>query len=375
VGVIAPDPAVKAQLLTLGTDIINSWYTGTTDEYYNPATRIWNWNAAEAGNDNDWDVRLGLSTLCAALSRYKTPYDVHQRLFYRRLAIETVDQWFLNQQDTATGGIWRTSLANLVGDSGTCTFFGLHQVAMIAKLLNLRTRWATQIAAALDYTTGRGELTYYTNGNIMLLKLISYELGAWATGDAGRRTQVENLWSFTLTPTAYMAGLGSPNLWRGAGLRDEGGGKGYLSETSSTGSGIDLTAANVLDWIYTDAQSVYAGSGYLLFGDARYATMAQLATLKMYDRYNFTTNQFDFSGGSRNAGPGVRNIYPVGLYTGAWMLGDATHAANAPGTITKAATGLDADFRNYLNISHSTFVRGFGVTVAGAIIAAHGVPL
>jgi hypothetical protein len=380
VAVILPSPADKAKLITLGSDIFNAWYAGTpgaTEEYFNSATRIWSWNASEAGNDNDFDIRLGLSSLCAALYRFKKPRSVADRELWRRLAVETVDQWFTNQQDLATGGIWRTSLANLAGDSGTCTFFGLQQLAIIIKCLGpaYRTRWADQIADALDYTTGRGELTYYTNGNIMFLKLISYELGAYVTGDQARRDAVEDLWEFTVDPEAFRLAQGAANQWRGCGFHDEGDGVGYFSETSSTGAGTDHSASNVLDWIYTDAQANYAACGYLLFGDPRYATYANACTRKMMERWNFTTNQFDFSGGSRNAGPGVRNCTGLSLFTGGWIDGISEFEAVSSSVINNGTQGLDVDFRRYLAVSHSTFVRGFGTAVATGIIAAHGATL
>jgi hypothetical protein len=245
-------------------------------------------------------------------------------------------------------------------------------VAIIAKCLNLRTRWATQIGRALDYTAGNGDLAYYTNGNIMFLKLVGFELGAWATDDADRRQDVEDLWEFTVDPTAWSLAHGNPNYWRGCGYIEETPGKGYFSETTTTGNSINHTGTNRLDWIYTNAQAHYAALGYLLFGDSRYLSYSQACIAKMRDRFNFTTCQFEYSGGSRNAGPGVRNINGEQLGIAGWIPGDATNAADASLAINHADNGMDTDFRRYLNTTHSTFVRGFGLSVGAAIIAAHG---
>jgi hypothetical protein len=329
-------------------------------------------NDTEASSTNDWDTRLGLSSLCAALYRFKKPRDVAQRQLWRRLAIETVDQWFTNQQDPVTGGMWRTSVANVANDSGTICWFGLAQVAIVAKCLNLRTRWATQIADAVDYNTSNFDNNYYTNGNIMFLKLVGYELAAWATGDAARRTVVENLWTFTYYPNAVATAQGLPLRWRGCGFVDDGDGRGYFSEVTNTGYEVDHSAANVLDWIYTDAQANYSILGYVLYGDERYATAARACTLKMAERYNYVVNQFVTTGGSRNPGVSQRNITGPNHMALGWIDGDADLADKCSGIINTAVNGVDADFRLYLNASHTVYLRSFGLVVGFAIIAAHG---
>jgi hypothetical protein len=370
---LLPSTADRDLLLDLGSDIFDSWYAGAVDEYFNSATRIWEWNTTEAGNDDDWDQRLGLSALCAALYRYSRPRDQAKRLLWRRLALETVDQWFANQQDPITGGMWRYSVGDVANDSGTVTYFGFAQVAIIARCLNVPTRWATQIADALDYTVSRGDHAYYTNGNIMFLKLVGFELGALSSGeDAAARARVEALWDFTVTPTEQQAALGNPDRWRGCGYIDDGDGAGYFSETTSTGSGIDHTGTNRLDWIYTDAQSTYAILGYLLYGDERYATYSEACTRKMEERYNYSTNQFATTGGSRNPGVNARNISGLAHFVLGWIRGEAHFEENASGILNHGVQGLDVDFRRYLNLTHSTFVRQFGLNIATSIIAAHG---
>jgi beta-mannanase len=244
-------------------------------------------------------------------------------------------------------------------------------VAMVAKCLNLRTRWATQIARAIDYTAGNNDLGYYTNGNIMFLKLIGFELGAWATGDPVRRQDVETLWWFTVSPTEQQESVGNLDRWRGCGYIEESPGKGYFSETTTTGNSIDHTGTNRLDWIYTDAQANYAGMGYLLFGDQRYLTYAKACIEKMRDRYNFTTGQFVTTGGSRNPGVSQRNIYGHQLAIAGWIDGHAANAADASTCINLATNGMDADYRNYLNTTHVVYVRGFAVVVGASIVAAH----
>ncbi len=373
--IILPSSADRTKLLTLGSDIVDAWYAGTpgaTEEYYDSATRIWEMNDTEGSSTDDWDTRLGLSALCASLYRYYKPRNVAKRQLWKRLAIETVDQWFTNQQDPITGGIWRTSLANVANDSGTVTYFGLAQVAIIARCLNITTRWATQIGRAIDYTVSRGDHAYYTNGNIMFLKLIGFDLAAVSSGEnPARRAQVEALWDFTLTPTTQQAALGNPDRWRGCGYIEESPGVGYFSETTSTGNGIDHTGTNRLDWIYTDAQASYAGLGYMLFGDERYATYAEACARKVAQRYDYSSNQYSYAGGSRNAGPGVRNILTAQMCPG-WLKGNADIAETISGTINHGVQGIDVDFRRYLTTTHTTFLRLFGLSIGAAIIMAHG---
>jgi hypothetical protein len=368
---IPPSTGDKTTLLDLGEAIIEAWSAGSTDEYYDLVTDTWMWNDTEAGSDSDKsDWKMGLSALAAVIYRFKRPRDVAFRNRYRDYAIRSVDAFFRDHQDDATGGIFRTSAANVAGDSGTATFMALANIGIVVACLNHTRRWEEQILAALDYTTGRGELTYYTNGNFMLYKLLAYDLGARVSGeDPARRQVVEDLWEFAYTPTEAV---GDPTKWRGIGFHDEGDDVGYFSEVSSTGATTDYSAANVFDAIYTNAQASFAAVGYLLSGDPRYALAARQTTGKMLPLYNAITNQFSYTGGSRNTGAITRNVDNPYIPTSVWVLDRSDLADRIDVFINHADNGLDTDYRRYLNQTHATFVRGFGLVVGAVIVAAHG---
>jgi hypothetical protein len=384
-----PSSANRTKLVTLGKDIIDAWYTGnglnagasTTDEYYDQKQRTWYWNDAEtAQNVNEPFAKLGLAALCAALYRFYTPRSRTRRMWYRRIAIETVDQWFKDHQDPVTGGMFNADVANVATDESQATFFGFPNLAIvIACLGDVDTRWSTQIGDALDYTLVRGEDGFYTNGNYMIYKLVAYQLGVRTNpADSARQTTLDDVWEFTYTPNTAQP---DPNKWRGIGYREEVAAttafgieaRGYFTETNSNNSGFDGTALELMDHIYTLTQAGLAATGYLVSGDTRFA-VAMNATLNKFlstGRLSRFTNQFDFSGGSRNAGPGVRNNSSAATGVARWMMGREEIEPYIEPLINNTSNSIDADFRRYLTTSHSTFVRLFGLDLASLIVAAH----
>lgn len=379
--VVAPSAQDKAKLLTLGKDIVDAWYTGTpgsTEEYWDQSTRQWQWNSTEAGGASNTDVAtMGLSSLSAAVARYYTPYDFVSRRRYRKAAMDSVDHFWDIHQDPVTGGIYRADVANVAGDSGTATFFALAQIGLVIGLLdgvpNIKTRWSTQILRAVDYTTSRGEETYYTNGNFMLLKLVAYDLAARVSNeDATRRAKVESLWNFT-----YYPSTADPTKWKGCGWHDAGlgNGSGYFSEVTNTGSGVDHSAESTFDVIYTQAQSNYACIGYLLSGDSRFLTASHNTIKTVFPYASKATNQTTQTDGSRHAGQSVDDIKTPSVPLGSFLSPDGDISGWWDTYLNNATQGLDVDLRRYLSVTNSTIVRIFGLNCAAAIVAAHGVCL
>lgn len=360
--------------MDLGEDLIESWSAGSTDEYWNQATSTWEWNNTEAGGGaTRSDHKMGLSALAAAVYRFKRPRTRALRRRYRDYAIQSVDAWFRDYQDPVTGGIFWDDVAAVADQSGQATFMGLSNVAIVVACLELPNRWRAQILRALDYTTGRGELTYYTNGNFMLYKLVSYDLGAYVSGNNATRVgHVDDLWEFTYDPTGFV---GNPLQWRGCGYFEDAPGVGYFSEVTDTNSSVDHSAEDTFDAVYAHAQSNFAAVGYLLFGDDRYADAAFSCMRSMLPISSETTNQFTYVDGSRHPGSVTRNVDTPTVPLAAWVLDDAEIAARLENFLYHPSNSLDADYRQYLNTTHATFVRHFGLSVAASIIAAHGRPL
>jgi hypothetical protein len=369
-----PSPADKATLLDLGETLIEAWSAGSSEEYYNTATDTWEWNAAEGGgtaNRTDW--KMGLAALAATLYRLKRPRDVAFRLRYRNYAARSVDAWFRDYQDPVTGGMFYTNVSN-VANEGQATIMGFANVAIVVKCLGDygKNRWATQIADALDYFTSQGEKTWYTNGNIMFYKLLAYELGAYATDDADIRQDVEDLWDFTYYPNTVATGYGQPTHWRGCGYIEDTPGTGYFSEVTSSAPTNNHTGLNRFDPIYANAQAIFATLGYILFGDERYRDAADAVTNKMLSLYNVTTNEYPYTGGSRNAGPGNADTDNTYIPMSVWMLGNSGLASYVDPWINKPSHGIEAAMGQWANTTNPTAVRGFGLLVAAVILAAHG---
>lgn len=369
-----PDPADKAKLMTLGADLLEAWRAGTSDEWYDMPAREWKWNTTEASGVDypDWRI-VGPAALAATLYRFEPPTDPGRRRNLRHYARDAVDRWFEGWQDPVTGGMFRTSAAN-VADEGLATFMGFTNLALVVACLEEEDRWAEQILAALDYSNSRNEKTWYPNGNIQIYKLIAYQLGARVSGnDAARVQDVEDLWDFTYTPTGA-----DPLRWRGCGYFVASAGPpeaGYFSEVVSTNPSTDHSSSNVFDAIYTSTQANLGMIGYLISEDERFATVALTCETTMLDYIDRDLNRITHTDGSRHPGAHTGpNFSPAALF-GAWWRGRSDFAAVVDSTINAAADGIDAEFREFLSTTNPTIYRHAGMTVAAAIIAAHGRPL
>jgi hypothetical protein len=376
-GVVRPSTQDLALLMDLGEDIIEAWYGGTpgsTEEYYNLATDTWEWNATEAGGAagrTDW--KPGLSALAATMYRFKRPRDPVFRRRYRDMAIRSTDRYFKDFQDPVTGGLFRSSAANVAGDSGETTFMALSNIAIVVACLNGTKRWATQILAALDYASGRNERTYYTNGNFMIYKLVAYQLGARMSDfDPTRVGHVDDLWEFTYDPTTAV---GNPSLWRGCGYIEDEPAVGYFSEVTDTNSAVDHRGTNRYDAIYTWAQSGFATVGYLTSGDPRFLDAAIACARKSLPISDPDTNLFAYTGGSRTPGSIQRVVDLPTIPLAAWVADVPEIGGRLETFLYEEDYGFDTEYRKYLTTTHATLVRGFGLNVAASIIAAHGVPL
>jgi hypothetical protein len=362
-----------AALFDLAEDLIESWAAGTTDEFFDYATDMWQWNEVEVGGASaprvDW--RISLSALAATVCRFKRPRDPLLRRRYRNYAVRSIDAFFRDNQDPVTGGMFWTDSSQLNNESGHVVFFGFLNVATVVRCLgdSVKSRWATQIADAVDYSSSVFENFYYTNGNFMPMKLVAYELAAYVTDDPDRRQEVEDLWEFTYTPTVAVA---NPLKWRGCGYIEDSPGVGYFSEVVSTNSATDHTGTNRFDAIYTNAQAIYFLMGYTLFGDERYLDAARACTNKMLPLYDDETNSYTYTGGSRNAGEITRVTDNIYVPIGAWLHNDSEMASRVDSFIYNSPNGLDAYLRQYLNVSNPIGCRMFSNILAQSIIAAHG---
>ena len=374
---VLPTKATKDKLLLLGEDLINSWSygSGSSDEFF--ANRKWEWNTSEiGGNANNIYLKMGASALSAVLYRLKSPREER----YRRMAIESVDRYFEDQQ-VASGALWHTNVESAVSDNGTGFPMALTNIALVVCALGEFDRWRDQILANLDFSTAAGERTFYTNGNYNVAKAVAYWLGARVSGFAPTRVaDFETTITFAFTPNAVAGG----SNWLGYGWVEDTApgandiigttGKGYFSENTTSNPATDLTGVNRYDPEYVMLQSEFASVGYLISGDVRFARIVNAATNKLRDLWTSSTNQVDCSNGSRHSGVTyTRNFNSPCTAIAAWLMGRTTLASDALIQLNLGSgLGMDSDYRFYRTFTNGGIYRAAGITVAPWIMAAHG---
>ncbi len=383
--------AQRAYLLTLGRDIIDNYAfknpSGTDDHRFENGFWTEDFATDDAGAVGFHEHMLGLTALSAVMWRVSRPREDH----YRRYAINSLDTFFSTWQVPIVtpgvsslsngGGIWRSSAASVQSENGTAAMFGAVNIALAVCALGLESRWKTQILGMCDYAKAAGERTFYTNGNINVLKCVLYYLGARVSGfDPVRVADFETTIGFTHTPNAVAGGsnwLGwgyventAPSNVRGTG------GIGFLTEVSSGGAGTDITALPRYDSIYTGAQSEYAAVGYLISGHLRFLRLMRATMGKLFNvgAINTTTSIITSqTGDSRFTTPGTPRTFSSPAWPIlVWMHGDADATGYAATQLTQATNGLNAVQRSYFSSSGSIAIRNAGIGAGSTILAAHG---
>jgi hypothetical protein len=366
-----PSAELKAQILDLGEDLISAWITnsgGGDAEYFSSSGHEWIWDEAGMATPNPatWDdLKMGASALAAAVYRVKRPRDLTFRQTYRYYVIDTIDE-YVDTNIGADGKVYRGG----VDWSGQAAWFAITNILVAAKALGLKTRWRDKVLLALDENMGRGELTYYTNGNFALSKSLSFYAGAWMSEwDPDRVADFE-------TSMDFLGGIS----WRGCGFVEDTasadtygvGGKGYFSEVLSTDPATDHSEANRYDPEYTILQAELSGLGFVLSGDTRYATACTAITNKLRDNWTSATNQVDCSNGSRHPSTSYSlNMYGSAMLLSRGLFGESYSDADLQNQID----GVDDDLRNYLTNSNVGIYRAAGYTAAALVLASHGVIL
>ena len=204
-----------------------------------------------------------------------------------------------------------------------------------------RARWASSIAAGVDFLLNNRETVWYVNGNINLAYTQSLWLAWTITGVSRYRTAYEASWEFTLRPPQPR--------WTGFGLvveraptrTDGADGSGYLSE----GGGFDPD--------YAQLQLDVLAAFYAVSREPRALWLMNVLMNKELTRVDSTWT-LDARNGSRHSllEPFMTSAMSVLALSG-----------SRPDLVARLGSHLarvDVQYRNALTFTHINFYRGVG---------------
>jgi hypothetical protein len=218
--------------------------------------------------------------------------------------------------------------------------------------------WTSALTGAADFLIRNGNLSWYTNGDIVLGNALTMALAYRVTGNATYQAAYEQALAFALTP--------DQQLWPGYGLvytatpnRPDGrDGAGYLTENGGSGPGYDAEL--------TSAQADVATQLFLVNGDPRALRLMNLLMNQILPRIDTTAWTLDTSGGTRHPQPGrsVGFNSPV-LAVLAWQGGRGDLAALASSQIAM----IDHNFRGALTYTNPGMYYNFGTEPTTLLLA------
>lgn len=228
----------QAALAPEGT-LANTLLVGTLDSFYkkDSATdrRFFGADAYQNGDTVCRACTLGAAT-AAAVARTEDPT---QPAWLDDSAIRAVNSAIATYQ-RPDGSFYDPSVGISIGTTFFANEIGSALVALRDRLSAAdRTRWIASMRAAADYLQARGELTWYTNGNIVMANSEAMYFTYLATGDSRYKNYYDAAVDFALSPPqARWPGRGL--IVTKAGTRGDGAdGAGYLTEQGAGGLGYD----------------------------------------------------------------------------------------------------------------------------------------
>jgi hypothetical protein len=224
--------------------------------------------------------------LALAASAYLT-HDVSQRRWAKHILDEEIRR---HQQENGAFG-------NAPGGPDLDTMFFANTLGFSALLLKPQmgkpryTRWTAAVTGAADYLIGNGNLSWYTNGNIVLGNALTMALAYRLSGDTKYKDAYETALDFAVSPPPRWAGRGL--IYTKKGTRADGrDSKGYFTEQAGPNIGYDPD--------YTQVQLATLAPLYLLTHDQRVLSYLNALTNQLDGRVNKRTWLFDTSGGTRH---------------------------------------------------------------------------
>lgn len=289
---------------------------------------------------------LGAGT-AAAVARAQDP---SQPAWLDDAAIRAVNKAILVRQQPDGSFLDAT-----VGSPSIATTFFANEVGNALLALGTRVgaadraRWVASMRAAADFLERRGELSWYSNGNLTLANAEVMELTWLVTADPRYRQLYETALAFALSPPqARWPGRGL--IITKAGTRSDGAdGAGYLTEQGTT-LGYDPG--------YTLLQLDTATRLWLRARDPRVLRVMNLLTNKLLERVN-SLWILNTAGGTRTTG--ASTPFTTGALAVLAVKGGRTDL------VPKLAgqwQRIDAEVRNGWNYSHPNYYRSLAIELA-----------
>jgi hypothetical protein len=332
--VATPSAGDRATLLSLLSDSVASLSTqsGPSDPRYFSGG-VW-----VSGQDDCFRCNVGPGVAAAALAARagdKTALD---------LAIQTFDHAIAahRQPDGSFGPPWQMETGPDIQTMMFANELGTALIVLTPQLDPGRIRtWTSALTGAADFLVRNNNLSWYTNGNIVLGNALTMALAYRVTGDATYQADYEKALAFAISPDQVR--------WAGFGLAysvtptlsDGSDGAGYLTESGGSGPGYDAE--------YTSLQADVATRLFWVNGDPRALRLMNLFMNQLLPRINTTTWTLDTSGGTRH--PDINRVVgfnsPV-LAALAWQGGRADLAP----LVSSQIAVIDHNFRGALTYTN-----------------------
>jgi hypothetical protein len=212
----------------------------------------------------------------------------------RKLAVTIFDQLLASQRQS-NGSLHPLPTG---GDINTMFFadnLGIATVLLGSKLdAAHRTSWTSAVTGGADFLINNKNLSWYTNGNIVIGNALTMALAYRLTGDTKYRTAYQQAWTFAIAP--------NQERWAGYGFVTT---QAAHNANGNDGAGYFAEAGN---WIgydpdYTMLQSEQLGRLYLITKDPSVLRTLNMVTNQLLRRVDRTAWTLDASGGSRHSPP------------------------------------------------------------------------
>jgi hypothetical protein len=165
---------------------------------------------------------------------------------------------------------------------------------LLGEELNAPTRaaWTKAVVGAAQFLIDNGNLTFYTNGNIVVGNTLVEALAFKLDGSSKYQQAYRSALDFAVDPgTTQFKGRGFV-VTRAGAAADGSDGAGYFTETGATSTGFDPD--------YTMLQSEQLARLYLVTEDPAVLRLLNMVTNALLPRVNRTDWMMDGSGGTRH---------------------------------------------------------------------------
>lgn len=196
---------------------------------------VWDWS----GSGDCFRCNAGVGLAAAALYASSG----HRRSLER--AVRILDKLVTYSQDN---GAFAASRAEAGTNADVATMFAAAELGLAVQLIGddvdgtTRRRWSDAVTGAADFLIRNKNLTWYTNGNIVVGNALVMALAHRLSGESRFATAYEQAWSFAVSPGARWPDRGF-RVVRRPGRTDGADGKGYFTETGVAGTGYDADYA------------------------------------------------------------------------------------------------------------------------------------